>query len=281
MANVVQKFLLSDLDIRGAFVHLDSEWQEVLARRSHVSSIVELLGQATAATLLMSSHIKFDGKLNMQLQSNGDLSLMIVQSDSAHNFRSFARYKGILGGELSEVAPDGVFIIAIEAKQGEEPYHGLVNLESNSMAENLENYFSLSEQLQTLFVLRADGEQAAGLLLQALPEMRAQEDDWRRLRHVAETLDLAELKTIDSETLIGRIFAEDDVIVYPAETAHFRCSCSDERTLAMLSSLPIEELTEIANSQEAVSVFCDFCGKHYTHDAATIDALVANKIHPN
>ncbi|MBS9778206.1 MAG: Hsp33 family molecular chaperone HslO [Gammaproteobacteria bacterium] len=281
MGNVVQKFLLSDLDIRGAFVHLDTEWQEVLSRRSYASSIVELLGQTTAATLLMSSHIKFDGRLNVQVQSNGDLSLLIVQSDNKQNFRSFAKYKGLLGGDLTKVAKDGILIISIETRVGDEPYQGLVSLDSDSVAENIELYFNQSEQLQTILVLRADGQQVAGLLLQALPDTSAEKDDWERLRHVAETLNLEELKTIDSETLIGRVFAEDDVVAYPAEPAKFDCTCSDERTLAMLSSLSIEELTEIAESEETIDVSCDFCGKQYAHDSDTVSALVANKIHPN
>ncbi len=280
MTNNIQKFLLNDLDVRGVIVHLDSEWQEVLHRREYDEPIAELLGQSTAATLLMSSNVKFEGNILLQLQSQGDLSLLLVQSDNRNHFRALAKYQQ---GQLSlkEMTPEGLIAIVIEAKLGEEPYQGLVGIDSNSMAENLETYFNQSEQLKTMLVLRADKEQVAGILLQVLPDADISDDDWLRLRHLIETLNPDELKTVDTQTMIERIFAEDDKTVYAPSPAKFECGCSDERTLAMLSSLDEKELKEIVEAQENVVVGCDFCGKQYEHDVETISALLSNKIHPN
>ncbi len=86
----MQKFLLNHLNVRGVIVHLDSAWQELLCRRRYSPAVTELLGQATAATLLMSANIKFDGQLSLQLQSDGDLSLLIVQSTNERRFRAMA-----------------------------------------------------------------------------------------------------------------------------------------------------------------------------------------------
>lgn len=281
MANTIQKFLFNDLDVRGVVVHLDSAWQELLKRRSYTPKITELLGEAAVATLLMSANVKFDGQIMLQLQSQGDLSLLLVQSNNQQQFRALARYSGLFGEPLTQMTAQGVIAIMIEAKIGDEPYQGLVSIDSDSMAENIETYFNQSEQLQTLLVLRADEKQAAGILLQVLPEANIFDDDWTRLRHMAETLNLDELQHIDSETLISRLFAEDNKTVFPASAANFQCGCSDERTLSMLASLDVAELTEIVETNQSVSVSCDFCGQHYVHDAATIAALLANKIHPN
>ncbi|PID66998.1 MAG: redox-regulated molecular chaperone Hsp33 [Gammaproteobacteria bacterium] len=281
MTNSVQKFLLNNLDVRGVIVHLDSEWQELLSRRSYDKHINELLGQATAATLLMSANVKFEGNLLLQLQSQGDLSLLLVQANNHYRFRALAKYHQGESKTLKAMTPEGVIAIVIEADIGEEPYQGLVSIDADVMAENLETYFNQSEQLQTLLVLRADNEQAAGILLQVLPNAKIGDDDWTRLRHLAETLNLAELKTVGTQTMIKRMFAEDDKTVYEAMPAAFECGCSDERTLAMLASLDENELSDIVESQEDVVVACDFCGKQYQHDAATITALLSNKIHPN
>ncbi len=281
MTNSIQKFLLNNLDVRGVIVHLDSEWQELLSRRSYDEPINELLGQATAATLLMSANVKFAGNLLLQLQSQGDLSLLLVQADNRNHFRGLAKYRQGQLTSLKEMTPEGLIAIVIEANIGEEPYQGLVSIDSDSMAENLETYFNQSEQLQTLLVLRADNEQVAGILLQVLPDAEISDDDWTRLHHLAETLNLAELKTVDTQTMIERIFTEDDKTVYEPTSAAFECGCSDERTLAMLASLDESELREIVEAQESVIVGCDFCGQQYQHDAATIAALLSNKIHPN
>ncbi len=281
MSNTLQRFLLDELDVRGAIVHLDSAWQAVLSRRDYAAPIAELLGQATVATLLMSSNIKFDGQLMLQLQSPNELSLLVVQSDNAYHFRSAARYNGGEAGQLSDITKDGVIAITIEADKGKTPYQGVVGISSDALSENLETYFSQSEQLQTLLVLRADGSRAAGILLQVMPSAQITDDDWTRLRHMAETLNLAECQDADTQTLIARIFAEDGKTIYDAETPAFECTCSTERTLGMLSSLETAELQDIVNSAEPIVVACDFCGQQYTHDTATIAALLSNKIHPN
>lgn len=281
MANSIQKFLLNDLDVRGVIVHLDTAWQEVLQRRKYNVTIAELLGQATAATLLMGANIKFAGQLLLQLQSQGDLPLMVVQSDNRCYFRALAKFTGNTPQSLTKMAADGLIIITIESKIGDKPYQGMVSIHSDQLSDNIESYFNRSEQLPTILVLRADTQQAAGILLQVLPGAKISDDDWARLRHLTETLNLAELKTIDTQTMIERIFAEDDKTVYEAKSAAFTCGCSDERTLAMLARLDEKELREIVVAEESVVVGCDFCGKQYQHDAATIAALLSNKIHPN
>lgn len=281
MTNNIQKFLFNNLGVRGVVVQLDTAWQEVLKRRSYAPHLAEILGEATVATLLMSANVKFDGQLMLQLQSQGDLPLLIVQSDNQQQFRALARHNNESRESLTAMTPQGIIAIMIEANIGDEPYQGVVSIDADSMAENIETYFNQSEQLQTLLILRANNQQAAGLLLQVLPDAHIADDDWIRLRHMAETLNLAELQNIDSETLISRLFAEDDKTVFPATAATFQCACSDERTLSMLASLDESELKEIADSNKTVSVSCDFCGKIYEHDAATVAALLSNKIHPN
>ncbi len=281
MANSIQKFLLNNLDVRGVIVHLDTAWQEVLHRRKYNTTIAELLGQATAATLLIGSNIKFAGQLLLQLQSRGDLPLMVVQSDNRCHFRALAQFIGTTPRPLKQMTVDGLIMIAVESQIGKKPYQGMVDIHSNQLSDNIESYFNRSEQLPTILVLRADTRQAAGILLQVLPDTKISDDDWHRLRYLAQTLNLAELKTTDTQTIIKRIFAEEDKIVYTKKSAAFSCSCSDERTLAMLASLDEKELGEIVADGESVVVGCDFCGKQYQHDAATIAALLSNKIHPN
>ncbi len=281
MANTIQKFLLNELGVRGAVVHVDSAWQTVLTRRTYPENIAELLGQAVAATLLMSSNIKFEGQLMMQLQSPSDLSLLVVQSSNDYHFRALARHRPQPTGSLLDMADDGLIAIILEAEHGKTPYQGVVGINSDTLAGNLATYFNQSEQLQTLFVLRANQQQAAGIFLQVLPDATIDDDDWQRLQHLTDTLNLQELQNIDAQTLITRIFAEDDKTLYPAETVTFDCGCSDARTLAMLANLEVSELEEIVATDESVVVACDFCGQQYSHDAATIAALLANKIHPN
>ncbi|MPV85865.1 Hsp33 family molecular chaperone HslO [Ostreibacterium oceani] len=277
----LQKFLLKDLAIRGAIVSLQSSWQEVLNRRPYPPQMTELLGQATAATLLMTANIKFDGRLTLQLQSEGDLRLVVVQSDNQLAFRALAQCKPIKTNQLSTITENGIIAISLENKHEKQPYQGLVGVQADALSENIEFYFNQSEQLKTLLVLRANDQQAGGVLLQAMPQCDASEDDWQRLRYVLNTFSLRELRAIDLPTKLQRLFAEDEVVIFPESHPNFDCTCSEERTLMMLNSLSVSKLEDIIHKDTAINIACDFCGQTYRHDAATIQALLANRQHPN
>ena len=53
MNNYVQRFLLENLDIRGAVVHLDSIWQQMTDGRNYPQPVTQLLGEMSAITLLL------------------------------------------------------------------------------------------------------------------------------------------------------------------------------------------------------------------------------------
>jgi DNA-binding NarL/FixJ family response regulator len=56
-------------DMRGAVVDLDGTWREVLARRTYPLPVRTLLGEAMAASALLSSTLKFDGTMVLQAQA--------------------------------------------------------------------------------------------------------------------------------------------------------------------------------------------------------------------
>ena len=71
MTNAVQRFLLDDLDIRGAVVQLDSVWQKLLTNRNYPAPVIELLGQMSVTTVLLADNLKQSGRLTVQLRGDG------------------------------------------------------------------------------------------------------------------------------------------------------------------------------------------------------------------
>ena len=66
----IHKFLFDGLPVRGVLVRLTDAWQTILQRRANNESlgaypqpVAELLGELTAAAVLMQSNIKFNGSL--------------------------------------------------------------------------------------------------------------------------------------------------------------------------------------------------------------------------
>jgi molecular chaperone Hsp33 len=81
----LHKFLFHGLPVRGMLVQLTDVWQEVLKRRAanaetgaYPQPVRHLLGEMTAAAVLMQANIKFNGALVMQIFGDGPLKLAVV-----------------------------------------------------------------------------------------------------------------------------------------------------------------------------------------------------------
>ena len=273
----LHRFLFERLAARGEIVHLDTAWRTVLERRAYPPAVRQVLGEATAAAVLLSAAIQFDGLLTLQIQARGPLRLLVVQVTPERTLRALARWDGEPEPKpLRELCGDGTLVLTLDPGQGREPYQGVVSLCGATLAEALEDYFERSEQLPTRLRLSADGRVAAGLLLQRLPDaVAADADAWNRLETLAATLQPAELLGLDAATLLRRLFHEEDVRLFKPKAFTYRCTCSRERTAAMLHTLGATELRQTVDEQGAIQVDCEFCGHRYAFDAIDIAGVLA------
>lgn len=270
------RFLFERLAARGEIVHLTAAWRTVLERRAYPPAVRQVLGEATAAAALLSATIKFDGLLTLQIQARGPLRLVVVQVTSERTLRALARWDGEPEpAPLRDLCGDGTLVLTIDLGQGREPYQGMVSLRGDTLAEALEDYFARSEQLPTHVHLTANERVAAGLLLQRLPGADADADAWNRLGTLAATLRPAELLELDAPTLLRRLFHEEDVRLFDPDFFSYRCTCSRERTAAMLHTLSENELRQDLDHQGAIHVDCEFCGHRYAFDSIDIARLFA------
>src|SRR5690606_40904781 len=74
----VQRFLLEDLDIRGAVVRLTDVWQAMQAGRDYPPAVARLLGEMSAVSAVIAGHLKQPGRLTFQVSSQGPVSLLVI-----------------------------------------------------------------------------------------------------------------------------------------------------------------------------------------------------------
>ena len=86
------------MPVRGMLVRLDDAWRDVLLRRSQTGvyppAVAELLGEMTAAAVLMQANIKFNGALVLQLHGDGPVKLAVVEVQSDLRLRATATVSG-------------------------------------------------------------------------------------------------------------------------------------------------------------------------------------------
>lgn len=277
------RFLIEAAGVRGVHVRLDETWRQIRERAEYPPAAAELLGEAAAAAALVTGHAKVDGRLSVQLRGAGALRTLFAECTAAGTLRGIvqlAEDAGEVSRDLRELGDQAVLAITIENPSvgGRDPirYQGLVALESDSLAGAFEGYFRQSEQLPTRLLLAADGDRAAGLMLQKLPGDGGDEDGWTRVGALFDTLGSAELLDLPADALLLRLFHEDGVQLLGGRPLAFACSCSRERVEAMLVSLGREEAeaaVEAAGGQAQVR--CEFCGQTYRFDGDEVAGLFA------
>jgi len=273
----IQPVLFDKLDIRGVLVGLEKSYQQVLELHDYPPLLQRVLGEMLAAVSLLSSTLKFEGRLVLQAAGDGAVQMLMAECNHQHDLRAIARYEGEIPDELAfnELLVNGRLAITIEPEQGRR-YQGVVPLEGETLARCIENYFAQSEQLPSQVHLVADGQRAAGFLLQVMPAAGTAEQDWSHISQLGATLKSEELLTLDNETLLYRLFHEEACRLFEPRPLRFHCDCSRERSGNALQFLTREELLAIVEEEGEVGVSCQFCHQHHSFDKTDILSMFSD-----
>jgi len=178
----VFRFIMADKMIRGAIVHSTRMVNEMRANHDLGPLETLILGQGYIAAGLLCSNLKGkNDRVSMNIQCSGPIKGLDVESNV------FGEVKGCLKTQqievkntekikyLSTLYGAGFLTITKYLDNAHTPYSGQAALEHGSIAEDLANYFLISEQIPTGFKLSVffdDKEEvkgAGGIFLQALP----------------------------------------------------------------------------------------------------------------
>lgn len=274
-----RRFLFEHADIRGETVQLDEAYRDILAIHQYPGGVGRLLGEFLSAAVLLSSNLKFEGKLILQARSEGQIPLLMVECDDTLQVRGIARGAGqATSDNFDLLLHNGQLAVTIDPSNGQR-YQGIVPLLQGSLARSLDSYFEHSEQLKTRIWLAADGQRASGLLLQQLPAQLTVDDalrreQWDHVCALATTVKGAELLTLPSENLLHRLYHEDPVRLFEPIGVRFQCSCSRERTRNALSTLGATDILELLDEQGSITMECEFCNQGYRFERSDLAELL-------
>lgn len=279
--------------VRGQIVKLDDSWRSIVRNHQHYGTrdvpptVRERLGELTAAGLLLSASLKFDGSLVLQIQGTGPARLFVAECQPDARYRATVKLNENVAiphdASFNDlVNPDnrGRFVVTLvppPSAQGDgldTPYQGIIPFEGDTVAEVLEHYMAQSEQIPTRLWLAADEKGAFGLLLQRMPtqgDAGAPDETeslqtWEQVQVLADTLSRDEMLDLKPEEVLHRLFWETDIQGYDRKQPAFECSCSREKVAGMLRMLGQQEVRSILDEQPNIRVNCEFCRKPYDFD---------------
>ncbi len=290
-ADLLHRFLFDRYPIRGHFVRLESSWRAAIEHQHYPTILRDTLGESMAAVALLAGSMKVKGELSLQLQGPGPVRLLLAQVQDQQALRGVARHEGdVLPASVAQMFGGGQLAVTLDIEGRDERHQGLTAIDQPRLATCLEDYFIRSEQVPTCLVLAADGERAAGLLLQRLgtgsagaagaQQSEEAEEAWQRISLIARTLSPQEMLTLPFRSVLHRLFHEDDLRVFDPEPMFFRCRCSQDRVQNILRSLGAAEAHALLEEQGQVEICCEFCNRHWQFDAVDVTAIFAGEAAP-
>jgi molecular chaperone Hsp33 len=310
----VLPFEVAALDLRGRLTRLGPALDDVLAKHDYPAPVGKLLGEAIVLTTLLGSSLKFDGRFILQTQTDGPVSLLIVDFQAPDRLRAYARFDAArLKPGLDSGALLGRGHLAMTIDQGPDMsrYQGLVELEGGSLEDAAHEYFLRSEQIPSRVRLAVGEEwrggegpkhrwRAGGMLLQFLPKapdrarqpdlhpgdapegvvtpVAAEDDAWVEGQSLIATVEDVELidPDLSGERLLYRLFHERGVRVFPSLPLRAQCSCSRQAVTSMLRNFTPKDRADMVKDGKVV-VTCEFCSSVYefTPQQAGVDEDVA------
>ena len=293
--DLVTPFTVEGLFTRGRVARLGSALDAILKRHDYPPPVARLVAEAAAIAVLLGSSLKEQGRFQLQTQSDGPVSMVLVDFDAPSNLRALARFdKDALAARLAvsgDLLGKGYLAFTIEPDGLSSRYQGVVELDGRGLQSAASQYFERSEQIPTLTriavgeILTAQGPnwRAGGLIAQFLPESEErrrradldpgdapeghkvealpEDDAWTEAKSLAGTTEDHELldPTLSSERLLYRLFHERGVRVFDPTPLADVCRCSADRIDSMLQSFSDAEREAMVGDDGMIGVTCEFC----------------------
>lgn len=277
--DIIQRFLFENLNVRGEIVRLCTSYKTISDQHTYPVAVQNLLGQALVTSVLLSAIIKVNGRLTVQFNGQPPLKLLMAQCNQNFEIRGLAQWSGdsVNEADLLDALKKGTLGIIIRPEQMTNAYQGIVNWNGHSLAESIEGYFRNSEQLPTRLWLAVEGNNAVGLLLQAIPSAGLKKnkpvienEDFQHIVHLTDTITQEELLTLSNETILHRLYSQEKVLVFQPVDVKFGCTCSQERSENAVLMLGESEAKQELEQNKKVMVKCEFCNKEYVFDQVDV-----------
>ncbi len=253
--------------------------------------VTAALGRLAMGTSLIGFGLKDkDDSVTVRVNGGGPVGTLTAVSDSMGNVKCCCDNNIVeiplkANGKLDVGGAVGVngTITVVKDLGLKEPYVGQTELVSGEIAEDITNYFAVSEQTPTVCALGVlvnpdlTVRRAGGFIIQLLPFASDScidviEKNIAKMSSVTNLLELG--YTAESIAMLALEGLEPDVL--DNFEVSYKCGCSRERTERILYSLNKKDIAELSQD-EVTEVKCHFCKKSYKFSRDEILTLLSRK----
>ena len=239
------------------------------------------LGRLLTGVAMMGQMLKSDSdSVTVQIKGGGPAGRILAVSNGAGDVKGYVENSIV---ELPPRADGHLNVGAAVGKDGtldvirdlgmREPYIGQVPLVSGEIAEDITNYFAISEQTPTVCALGVlvnpdlTVQCAGGFIVQLMPFTSEEiisklEGSLATLEPVTKMLE----RGFTPEVILEEVLTFFDVEFNETMPVQFQCNCSKDRITKALISVGKKGLQEMIDDGEPIHVNCHFCNTDYTFE---------------
>lgn len=245
------------------------------------------LGRVLTAASMMGSLLgEKDDLLTLRFKGDGEAGSVMASSDYMGNVRGYIANPAAdppkkPNGKLnvSAAVGNGALYVLRDAEGLEEPYVGVLEIQSGEIAEDIAAYYAQSEQVPTVCALGVLVGQdykaisAGGVLLQLLPFADPKiidiiEENIKDIPPISDLIRTHSLEDIAAMYLKGIEFE-----LFDSMRSEYKCACSRKKTDGALIATGIDELKAMY-AEGGTELKCQFCGKVYNYSKEELGELI-------
>jgi molecular chaperone Hsp33 len=273
------------------------------------------LGRALTGGLLLGSSLKDLEKITVHFHCDGPIGNIIAQADprgkvrgyvsnpeadaTAMNERGKFDVRAVVGGGTLYVTRDAGFEIGLF----KEPYRGSVPIISGEIGEDFAYYLAKSEQINSAVsigvLMKVDSTNGNGAAGETRPEFTLEQlrvaasggfiiqmmpsADERLIKHLEKTVAEAPPPSemvragLTPVEMLQRALGDLDLNVLEEKVPEFRCHCSHERALQIISALGHDEVEDMLEKDGGAELTCHFCNSSYKISGEELRAILSEQ----
>lgn len=245
----------------------------------HTSAVITAAeGRLLTAASIMGTQLKSrEDSITLRMEGDGPVGHLIAVGDGSGNVKGYMtnpvvelplNQKGKL--DVAGAVGKNGFLYVIRDMGMREPYIGQVPIVSGEIAEDITNYYAVSEQIPTVCGLGVlvnpdlTVKAAGGFLVQLLPgatdeEIDRLEANINGLKPVSQMIE----EGMSPQQIAFRVLEGFEPEILDEYDMDYVCDCSRDRVERALISIGEAELLKMAEEEQQVEVGCQFCDKKY------------------
>ncbi len=263
--------------VRGYFLNSKELAQQAFTFHKTAPVITAAMGRLLTAAAMMGKTLKNESDLlTLQIEGDGPVKTLLATADRKGQVKG---YPGVSmvdlplkpNGKLDVSGALGYGYLTVLRDNGEgEPYVSRTELVSGEIAEDITNYYAISEQTPTVCGLGVlvdrdyTVKSAGGFLLQLLPGADDEvitklEENLQKVTNVSSMFEHT-----SNEAIAGILMDQIPFHVTEEWDAAYYCNCSRAKTEKILLSLGRKELASLIEEGKDVEICCNFCDQAYS-----------------